>query len=299
MKIVQPSYEIISCPDGEECLAKLERIGRIAYKSEDKIDLGREECGKCYGRGDIARCRWSEMDDCITGAYIDKCIECNGKGWKQVREPSSHKFIRKILKTDRREKLIENARQVLEKWVTEARVDGVGSEIPAKAIVSSVMDRLRNDPPHESVIEHEHITVLFTANRGFTHQLVRHRIASYTMESTRFCNYSKGKFGKQIYVTARSDEELHGELATWMDGVSQAENHYMHLLSKGVPPEIARDLLCNVLKADIVMTANLRTWRDTIPLRKSSKAHPDMRFLMGGLLEDLKSRIPIIFDGLE
>lgn len=292
MNIVEPSYEIISCPDGEECLAKLERIARVAYKSEDKIDDGwrSKMCEACEGRG-------------FTGfgpGPETHCSKCGGGGHIQFREePSSHKLIRSILKADRREQLKARAREVFNS------VGGSRTLMTVDNIVDMVVDSLRDDPPHESVIEHESITVLFTSNRGFTHELVRHRLAAFTQESTRYCNYFKSRFGEEITLCPERDQDLLPDALTkdqdeaigsWVRGVQAAEYAYMELVKRGSSPQIARDLLPQVLKADIVITANLREWRHIFRLRCSPKAHPDMRKLMIPLRDELRGRIPIIFD---
>jgi flavin-dependent thymidylate synthase len=296
MKIVEPSYEIISCPDGEACLAKLERICRLAYKSEDKIDDGRERCGRCGGRG-------RDYGENLVHGVV--CKTCSGKGWVQAREPSSHKLLRTILKTNRRKQLVDKL-MVEAFGEADDSWQGLMLEEPEEAqrflreVVDFVMDDLRDDPPHESVIEHESITVLLTSNRGFTHELVRHRIGvAYTQESTRYCNYAKGKFGSSITVTGRTEEEMEKSaraLDDWLHGLKALEKVYMSLVEEGVKPQIARDVLPQVLKAEIVCTANLRAWRHIFRLRCSPRAHPDMRGLMIPLRDEFRARIPIIFD---
>jgi thymidylate synthase (FAD) len=316
MKIVEPSYEIISCPDGEECLAFLERVCRTAYKSEDKIDNGKEICPDCQTSGKRAEFYKGSCPDCQTSGkraefYKGRTLEgdcptCQGKGRVQVREPSSHKLIRTILKTGRREALSDRVAELMKINFEQPGNTWQRPEELARDVVDFILNTVRDDPPHESVIEHESITVLFTSNRGFTHELVRHRLAAFTQESTRYCNYSKGKFGKEIAVTRREAEHLQGSRADewpinqaigrWMHRLEQAEENYMRQLEDGSAPQIARDLLPQVLKADIVITANLREWRHIFRLRCSPRAHPDMRQLMIPLRDELRKRIPIIFE---
>jgi thymidylate synthase (FAD) len=275
-------------------LAKLERICRVAYKSEDKIDDGKDTCPECEGKGYVL-----EGED----AHVSTeraCLKCEESGEVQVREPSSHKLIRRILKTGRRNVLKRKVEEWLRKFAQNAETFGgekIEVDCMAADVVDLVLNDLRDDPPHESVIEHESITVLFTSNRGFTHELVRHRLCAFTQESTRYCNYSKGKFGSAITVTKRNEDlEKLEMMDEWMEGVGAAQQHYMALVEQGVKPQIARDLLPQVLKADIVITANLREWRHIFKMRCSPKAHPDMRRLMIPLRDELRSRIPIIFD---
>lgn len=156
---------------------------------------------------------------------------------------------------------------------------------------------------HESVIEHEKITVRVICDRGITHEIVRHRIASYTQESTRFCNYSKGKFGSEITVVEPcfwdlSKEEDRKKYEIWKKAMENAERAYMELIKLGAKPEEARSVLPNSLKTEIVITMNLREWRHFFRLRTSKRAHSQMREIAIPLLNKFKKRIPIIFDDI-
>jgi len=153
---------------------------------------------------------------------------------------------------------------------------------------------------HFSVIEHVNVTVKFVTNRGVTHELVRHRTASYSQESTRYCNYAKGKFDGEIAVIDQRDlfaDPAHYKL--WKDAMAEAERAYMDLIEHGVSPQVARGVLPTDLKTEIIVTANLREWRHILELRTSEAAHPNIRALMKGLLADFKQKIPVIFDDIE
>jgi thymidylate synthase (FAD) len=142
------------------------------------------------------------------------------------------------------------------------------------------------------------IVVRFVSNRGFTHELVRHRLASYAQESTRYCNYSKGKFGGDITCvvppTGLNDEQE--ELYT--EALHRAGRNYMMLIEHDVPAQLAREVLPIGLKAEINIKANLVEWRHIFRMRCSKRAHPRMQELMIPLLKDVHDRIPIIFDDL-
>jgi thymidylate synthase (FAD) len=150
---------------------------------------------------------------------------------------------------------------------------------------------------HESVIEHFSVTVKFVCDRGVTHELVRHRIASFSQESTRYCNYTKDKFDGHIslihpkglspYQIIRREEHF------W-----KVQEIYDREISEGVRPEIARGLLPNALKTEIVVTANLREWRHIFKLRASPKAHPQIRELMIPLRLEFQKLVPVIFNNL-
>lgn len=165
---------------------------------------------------------------------------------------------------------------------------------------------------HHSVIEHSNITVKFICDRGVTHELVRHRLASYSQESTRYCNYKGGvtfvippwmnvteqNIDHACQITKPLYESLTGPERTWLESMYIAENHYKSLLGDGWSPQQARSVLPNSLKTEIVMTCNIREWRHVLTLRTSKAAHPQMRELMIPLLDELKKGIPILFDDI-
>lgn len=205
MKEIRPSFEIMDDIDGAKILQKLERCGRVCYKSEDKITEG-----------------------------------------------SAEKFIGMILKSG-----------------------------------------------HESVLEHEKLTVKFVCDRGVTHEIVRHRIASYSQESTRYCNYSKDKFGNELtFIRPCFWADDSEEYAVWKQAMEDIEKTYVKLISLGAKPEEARSILPNSLKTEIVCTMNLREWRHFFRLRTAERAHPQIREISVALLDELKKRIPVIFDDI-
>lgn len=208
MKIIDPSFEILSEIDGKHLLKSIEVAGRTAYKSENKITGG-----------------------------------------------SAEKFVKTII--------------------------GLG---------------------HESVIEHVSLTIRFICSRGISHEVVRHRLASYTQESTRYCSYDKDRFGSEVTVIAPKFYKkslLDDRSRIWKNACESAETAYFQLLREGLKPEMARSVLPNSLKTEIVMTANLREWRHFFKLRTSRYAHPEMRRLSIPLLQELKKQTPIIFDDIE
>lgn len=153
---------------------------------------------------------------------------------------------------------------------------------------------------HESVLEHVSISVRFIVDRGVSHELVRHRVASFSQESTRYCNYSKRTFfGFEITVIAPTALNLNeNSYAHWEWGCKCAEKAYFQMLAMGATPQEARAVLPNSLKTEVVMTANLREWRHILRLRTDKAAHPSMREVMVPLLAELKERVPVIFDDI-
>ncbi len=220
MKLIKPSYKILSSIDGSEILKNIEISGRTCYKSEENIT-----------------------------------------------NDSAEKFIKMLINRG-----------------------------------------------HESVLEHQSFSVRFVCDRGVSHELVRHRLASFSQESTRYCNYSKDKFDNQLtfiipewllipegtynssYII--TGESIKGE-ATWFTSMLEAEATYNCLIVKSWRPEQARSILPNSLKTEIVITANLREWRLIFKQRTAKVAHPQMRELMCPLLNELQTIIPVIFDDLK
>lgn len=153
---------------------------------------------------------------------------------------------------------------------------------------------------HESVLEHEKITVLFVCDRGISHELVRHRIASFSQESTRYCNYTKDKFNGEITLIEPPIKCNNNTYArqVWIEHMEQAEINYKLFIDLGIPPEIARSVLPASLKTEIAVTANLREWRTILKQRTAKSAHPQMRELMCPLLDELKQLLPVIFDDI-
>ncbi|MBI5302567.1 MAG: FAD-dependent thymidylate synthase [Chloroflexi bacterium] len=151
---------------------------------------------------------------------------------------------------------------------------------------------------HWSVIEHATMTAHIVTNRGVTHELVRHRIASFSQESTRYCNYNKGKFGGEITVVApRELGEADREI--WRATMESSEQAYLELIQRGASPQIARGVLPNDLKAEIVVTANLREWHHLFALRCAPNAHPHIRHVMQiGLAQAVEMFTPV-FDDLK
>ena len=152
---------------------------------------------------------------------------------------------------------------------------------------------------HEAVLEHFNITVKFICDRGVSHEIVRHRLASYCQESTRYCNYSKDDFSGEITVV----EPFYLQPDTlaynaWKEACEAAEAAYFSLLDWGCTPQEARAVLPNSLKTEVVMTANLREWRHFFKLRCAPAAHPQMREVATPLLRDLQKKLPIVFDGI-
>ena len=168
------------------------------------------------------------------------------------------------------------------------------SEDSAKQFVAAIIKS-----GHESVLEHEKISVRIICDRGVTHELVRHRIASYSQESTRYCNYAKDKFGNELtFIRPCFWAEDSAAYEIWLKAMQNAEEAYFALLKENATPQEARSVLPNSLKTEIVVTMNLREWRHFFKLRADRRAHPQMREVALMLLKKLREIVPIVFDDI-
>ena len=206
MKIIDPRVELVDDFDAAAIMRKLERAGRVCYKSEGNI-----------------------TDD------------------------SAEKFIRGVIKRG-----------------------------------------------HESVIEHASVSFKIVCDRGVTHELVRHRIASYSQESSRYCDYSAGKFGGELTFIkpcfwAEDDENFQ----LWLKSMELAEKNYLAMRANGAKPEEARSILPNSLKTEIFVTMNLRELRHFLRLRTDKAAHPQMREVALKIRDIMLKKLPTVFGDIK
>lgn len=176
--------------------------------------------------------------------------------------------------------LIEQAGRVCYK--SEEKITAESAEPFIKSIIKM---------GHESVLEHGVATVRFITDTGVSHELVRHRMASYSQESSRYCNY--GKDGVKFIIPG--DFTLDKDDLWLLDCL---EKHYNLCLAKGRTPQQARYFLPKGLKTELIMTCNFREWRHLFLLRAANASHPMMREVIRPLLHDFMTRIPVIFDDI-
>lgn len=160
---------------------------------------------------------------------------------------------------------------------------------------------------HEAMLEHAFMKIRFTVDRGVSHELVRHREASFAQESTRYCNYSKNKFGNELtfidpyyglMLDPSNHEDIEDFLFSWNHVCKEAERSYLTMIDNGVSPQMARSVLPNSLKTDLVITANMREWRHILSLRAAETTgpvHPQMLEVMVPLLVCLADYMPELF----
>ena len=190
------------------------------------------------------------------------------------------------------QELPEDALEIIERagrtcYKSEARITDTSAEKFVRGIVAS---------GHHSVLEHVGASVRFITDRGVSHEIVRHRIASYSQESTRYCNYGKADditFIKPVFFEPNT---LQWNL--WKYACENSEDRYLELLKSGATPQEARTVLNNSLKTELVMTANLREWRYFFTLRCSKAAHPQMRALALDTLELFKVKHPVLVEDI-
>ena len=165
------------------------------------------------------------------------------------------------------------------------------TEDSAAKFVKMVLER-----GHESVIEHAYASFRVVCDRGVSHEFVRHRIFSYSQESTRYCNYSKNKFGGEVTFIKVPLTKPEASEEVWREANEASERYYFRLLELGEPPEIARSVLMTDLKTELVGTANFREWRHFLRLRTSPKAHPQMREVAQAIGVILLRECPPVFE---
>ena len=152
---------------------------------------------------------------------------------------------------------------------------------------------------HHSVLEHISISVRFICDRGISHELVRHRLCSFSQESTRYCNYLGEKFGRELtFIRPCFWSPISHQFARWKNAMHDAEFAYFDLLEDGASPQEARSVLPNSLKTEIVVTANIRQWRTMFLQRCAPAAHPQMRQVMLALLGEFLAKYNIFFQDL-
>lgn len=184
-----------------------------------------------------------------------------------------------------------NGREILKTLEKYGRVSHKSEKRITKDSYKTFIKNLLNWG-HESVFEHISVTVRIICDRGVTHELVRHRIAAYTQESTRYCNYS----GKIQFIKPLFYKKGTKKYKIWYESCKQAAENYSRLIELGSSPQEARSVLPNSLKTEIIVTYNLREWRHVFEMRTQKAAHPQMREIMIPLLKEFKKRIPILFD---
>jgi thymidylate synthase (FAD) len=204
----------------------------------------------------------------------------------QIIKPSIKVELHYPNRFDDPDKFLEKAGRIAYK--SEDKI----TEVSSKKFLKMICKR-----DHLSVLEHITASAFVICDRSTAQELTRHRIASYTMESQRYVDYTKSKHGNNIIFIHQPNLEEE-EMILWEDFLSQAELTYFSLRARGVKPEIARSVLPNCTKTELIITANLRSWMNILELRCARDAHPSIRLLMLDALEQFNNKIDIIFNNL-
>lgn len=185
---------------------------------------------------------------------------------------------------------IEQAARTCYKSENKITQDGESAKALIKRLIKS---------GHEAMLEHSQLSVRFVVDRGVSHEIVRHRLFSFAQESTRYCNYSSGKFGSEItFIEPYFWDEDSNFYMMWKLCCMEAEKDYIRFIEDGATPQEARTVLPNSVKTELIVTGNYREWRHFFKLRTDKAAHPQMREVTIPLLAELQRRIPIVFDDI-
>jgi thymidylate synthase (FAD) len=193
---------------------------------------------------------------------------------------------------------LEDGETVMKRLEAAGRTAYKSEDKTTPESAAKFMHMLVHEKRHESVIEHCVMTVRFTCDRGLTHILVRHRLASFTQESTQYCNYSKDKFGNEVRFIKPAFYADTVKYGWWLKAMETAEEAYLGMIAAGASPQEARSVLPTSVKTELVMTANMREWRHIFKLRTSKADQLQVRQLMAPLLNEVKSRVPVLFDDI-
>jgi thymidylate synthase (FAD) len=259
MKLINSSFEILN-PTGN-IYTDIERAARICYKSEDKITEGSAEK---FVKTLINSKHFAMLEHATIYLKVEDNININIDIIESfIQNPHSEiNFI------DNFAYITTNYRVILENY----------SEVDLREFICE-----------ETEFHIKRVSVKFITDRGISHELVRHRKYSFAQESTRFCNYTKGKFGNELtFIEPFWLEGFTGFLCKIFFKLS--EKLYRYLIKKGWSPQEARTILPNALKTEILLTGTLKQWEDFFALRCTNAAHPQMRELVIPLQLEFKNR---------
>lgn len=302
MKVLAPSVEILRTGlETEHILPEqfIEKVGRTCYKSEDKIteDSAAKFVGNLIKRGHEAMIEhWNLIFRFEHYPDFTRFMES-----KESMEFKGYQFKLRVTdnEVDGERRCIISGNMRAWRDYIKAWADDVGfipsmlftvirdnpiffpeyqSKVPKNGGTGYLVPITVNDLTNRERQVHQDITMKFVCDRGVSHEIVRHRVASFAQESTRYCNYSQDKFGKEITVIRPSwCNEGEDKYERWLDGCLRAEESYFDLLNAGCTPQEARSALPNSTKTEIILTMNLNGWKHFFDLRCAPSAHPDMQ----------------------
>ena len=318
MIAIKPFAEIMDVDFGVDVLKKIEFVGRTCYKSTDKIT---DESAPKFVSNLIKRGHEAMVEHASFCFEIDYGVYLNMKS--VIHMLSVEHNFKSFMRITMGERILMSGNvrawrdlfkhmsahtgiyDYFESFIKENPVlfPEYQNEVFATTIVGSIrpvyVDDLKTE---DEFLTHCDVTVRFVVDRGVSHELVRHRPASFAQESTRYCNYSQDKFGGQItFIIPEFFPYGSPEWKLWKDSVTRSETDYLALMDMGVTPEKARAVLPNSLKTEVIMTANCAEWKHFFSLRAcnaTGKAHPQMLEVTQPMLDDFKKTINVVFDDL-
>ncbi len=313
MRVIDPSYIILSDLDNVSLVERIESCGRICYKSEDRIATGSAEAFVrkviLNGHNSVAEMGVATLEvevdlestlndffACLPKFFqIDRIgkkkilISGSVRAWRELFvDSSSNKMVKSMVAfLAAREPILFEDITPQSGWHSQT---GVAVEKLSLAAVEALDAGL--------VAKHRHIAVKFFVNRAVTHEIVRHRPCSFLQESQRYCRYSEDKFGSEVtFIRPMFYQEGSEEYALWEEAMTRTEAIYLELL-KSSTPQAARTVLPNSCKTELIVYANLLEWIHILRLRCSRAAEPSMREVMIPLLADFKDIFPRVFGDL-
>ncbi|MCD6197050.1 MAG: FAD-dependent thymidylate synthase [Deltaproteobacteria bacterium] len=311
MNVIDPSFSVLDeyFTHGR-LLEQIERCGRVCYKSEDRISL---ESARPFIKGIIKRGHESvlEMAQIVLEIEVDseltmhkfferipRFCQVDKLERKQYLLSGNPRVFRDLARHHRDLKVVKAVLKKLTEFhpvLFEDLVPRFGW-VPQDGIVARVLplEEIKN-LPLEQLIRHRTLLIHLIINRAVSHELVRHRVASYLQESQRYCRYGEARFGGEVvFIRPCFFKEGSDEYRLWLDAMSQAEEIYLRLL-KTSSPQAARTVLPNSCKTEIMVHATLEEWMHIMRLRTSRAADPSMREIMLALLSDFERRFPAVF----
>ena len=318
MRIINAGYEIFDPYAKEDIIKKIERVARVCYKSEDKITEGSAEkmVRALVKRGHYAMLehgsiiievdRWSYNHVLI---LLDKIRDMEGR-IPYIRYTSnnySERFLvsgncrawREFLELCSFYEVAVSERLLNILYRVEYAPIFEGVHVKRVSNGATCKEIFFRDLTDKEKLIHGDLSVKFTTDRGISHEIVRHREASFAQESTRYCNYGNAGEITGIRPCYLAEDSL--EFDEWAESCMRAELGYIRLLNTGFTPQQARAVLPTSLKTELVMTANLREWRHFFKLRAlgvSGKPHPQVVEVALPLLRELQEKIPVVFEDL-
>ena len=322
MIAIKPYAKIIDTNIGVDVLKKIELVGRTCYKSTENIKEGSEEkfVSNLIKRGHEAMLEHASFCFMTDGVGFLEMIDIDK--YLQRKHPQYISFLRYT--NDTFKFISGNVRA----WRSFFKICYKENKCIPISFEEFILDNpilfpefqegkfmkflnfgvmrpayIEDLSTKNEILTHRDVTVRFVVDRGVSHEVVRHRPASFAQESTRYCNYSKDKFGNQLtFITPEFFQYGSKEWILWETAMEECENTYLTMMKLGIPPEQARTVLPNSLKTEVIMTANCAEWKHFFELRacnKTGKAHPQMLEVSRPLLDDFKKSIKYAFDGVD